>query len=151
MTPTDELIQQHQAENILAMILEDLRESHVDTPILHVVTAFPTVTSVLTVYDKFVAIQEYNDDEKELYYVAVGHNIGDKLSDGLFELVDIRQLDDSINFIRAIRIFTEYTDNHKPHITRVITEVGDRGDQIIGNLLDSWKLASEIDASGGWH
>jgi hypothetical protein len=148
MTKTDDRMSKIRMSHIFDSILDDLRDSQLKVPILHAVTRFPQIGTTLTIYDRFCAVQEVNDDG-EIGFVALGHSVGDSLSHGLLELVDIRILDEEIPFAVGVKIFEGYTTNHKPHFTRDIVGIGDRH-QIVGTILDCWKLASEIDACGGW-
>ena len=148
MTKTDDRIDKIHMSQIFDSILDDLRESQLKVPILHAITKFPEIGTTLTIYDRFCAVQEVNDDG-EIEFVALGHSVGDSLSHGLLELVDIRILDDEIPFAIAVKLFEDYTTNHKPHFTREIEEIEGR-DQIVGTILDCWKLASEINVCGGW-
>lgn len=146
---TDHLIQAVQTSSLFDGILTDLRGARIPIPRIYTVTSFPKLETYLIVYDKFCAVLEV-DDNKETGYVALGRNDAPDLSSGLLELVDARVLEDDIVFAKGVHAFKTLIDGHEPSFEREIPNINDR-DEIIATLLDTWKLGSEIEMSGGFH
>ncbi len=149
MTQTDHLIQSVQTSTLFDGILAELREARIPTPRIYTVTSFPKLETFLIVYDKFCAVLEvdYNNDTG---YVALGRNDAPNLSSGLLELVDTRVLEDDISFDKGVYAFKALIEGHEPSFQREIPDIEDK-DEIIAILLDTWKLGSEIEMSGGFH
>ena len=129
-------------------ILEDLRTSDIKKPRIYSVMHFTEINTSLIVYDKFCAILEVNKDKLE--YVALGRNDAETLSHGLLELVDIRVLSDDLRFKKGVHAFKAYVDTQPPQFQRDIPDIKTH-EAIIGAILDTWKLAHEIEMAGGFH
>jgi len=149
MDQTDNLIQDAQMMNIFEGILDDLQEAHIPNPRIHTVTNFSKLDTFLIVYDRFCAVLEINE-KKDIVYVALGRNDSNSLASGLLELIDVRVLDDEVIFAKGVIAFKAFIDNHEPNFVRDLPEITGR-DEIIGTILDNWKLGNEIEQSGGFH
>lgn len=146
---TDKFIKEVQMSSLLDDIIDDLRESQIPKPRIHSITNFTELATILIVYDKFCAILEY-DANNQLEYVALGRNDAETLNGGMLELVDVRMLDDEFVFGKGVKAFKGFSDNHAPQFMRDIPEIKKR-EEIIGTILDTWKLGHEIEMSGGFH
>lgn len=128
-----------------AELLEEIKTIKIDTPRINVTYNFPDISTILEIYDKFVAIQEKDEETKEMKYIAIGRSIHENLRLGTLQLIDIRILDDKKLFNEAITLFKEFMNKEE---TISLEQKGDfSSENVLKFILDSWDLAGEIETS----
>ena len=130
-----------QTELKFKKLLTDIKNEKFYSPIIKIIYNFKDQNTVVEMFDHYVGIKEFNRSTKKLEYVALGKLLNVQSHGPQFDIVDLRVIEDTTEFIEFGKIFSRYINESEAPVYDRLGEFS--MDEVLDHISCTWILAKE--------